>query len=231
MTNDEAGTSERRQGSEEENEADLAAQYYATLDASQGDQPVSRPLIIGKRNQEMSDEDFDAADEMSDEDDEEEMVDIQEGNGEEPSIDTGRASTDDSHQNKDRRPNQLKPVQEVILEVDPKSGLPKLPEEAARGYGNTVACILRDTVTVNEQNIRQKLKKSIAVLLISKLHARYQFPSPYNGQELTGNVVNTVALGKMSKALSGWKTRLRAMITAGGGFEEVHKHYPQISED
>jgi hypothetical protein len=33
----------------------------------------------------MSDEDFDAADEMSNEDDEEEMVDIQEGNGEEPS--------------------------------------------------------------------------------------------------------------------------------------------------
>jgi uncharacterized protein (DUF433 family) len=43
--------------------------------------------------------------------------------------------------------------------------------------------------------------------------------------------VNTVALGKMSKALSAWKIRLRAMITAGGGFEEVHKHYPQISKD
>jgi hypothetical protein len=57
----------------------------------------------------MSDEDFDAADEMSDEDDEEEMVDIQEGNGEEPSINTGRASMDDSQQKKDRRPNQLKP--------------------------------------------------------------------------------------------------------------------------
>jgi hypothetical protein len=62
-------------------------QYYAALDASQGDQPVSRPLVIGERK--MSDEDFDVADEMSDEDDEEEMVDIQEGNGEEPSIDTG----------------------------------------------------------------------------------------------------------------------------------------------
>jgi hypothetical protein len=36
---------------------------------SQGDQLVSRPLVIGER--EMSDEDFDAADEMSDEDDEE----------------------------------------------------------------------------------------------------------------------------------------------------------------
>jgi hypothetical protein len=142
MTNDEAGTSERRQGSEEENEADLAAQYYAALDASQGDQPVSRPLVIGERDQEMSNEDFDAADEMFDEDNEEEMVDIQEGNGEEPSIDTGRASTDDSQQKKDRHPNQLKPVQEVILEVDPKSGLPKLPEEAARGYSNSVACIL-----------------------------------------------------------------------------------------
>jgi hypothetical protein len=138
---------------------------------------------------------------------------------------------DDSQQKKDRRPNQLKPVQEVILEVDPKSVLPKLPEEAARGYGNSVACILRGTVTINEQNIRQKLKKSIVVLLISKLHARYQFPMPYNGQELTGNIVNTVALGKMSKALSAWKTRLWAMIATGGGFEEVHKHYPQISED
>jgi hypothetical protein len=90
----------------------------------------------------MSDEDFDAADEMSDEDDEEEMVDIQEGNGEEPSIDTSLASTDDSQQKKDRRPNQLKPMQEVILEVDPKSGFPKLPEEATRGCGNTVTCIL-----------------------------------------------------------------------------------------
>jgi hypothetical protein len=202
LTNDEAGTFERRQGNEEENEAELAAQYYVALDASQGDQPVSRPLVISERDQEMSDEDFDVGDEMSDEDNKEEMVDIQKGNGEEPSVDTGRASTDDSHQKKDRRPNQLKPVQEVILEVDPKSGLPKLPEKASRGYGNSVAYILRDTVTINEKNIRQKLKKSIAVLLISKLHARYQFPSPYNGQELTGNLVNTVALGKMCKSLS-----------------------------
>jgi hypothetical protein len=177
----------------------------------------------------MSDEDFDAGDEMSDEDDEEEMVDIQEGNGEQPSIDTGLASMDDSQQKKDRRPKQLKPVQEVILEVDPKSGLSKLPEEATRGYGNSVACILQDTI--NEHNIRQKIKKSIAILLISKLHTRYQFPSPYNGQELMGNLVNIVALGNMSKPLSAWKTRLRAMIAAGGGFEEVHKHYPQISKD
>jgi hypothetical protein len=93
-------------------------------------------------------------------------------------------------------------VQEVILQVDPKSGLPKLPKETARGYGNCVSCIRRDTITINEQNIRQKLKKSITVLLISKLHARYQFTSPYNGQELTGNIVNTIALGKMRKALS-----------------------------
>jgi hypothetical protein len=49
MTNDEAETSKRRQDCEEENEADLAAQYYAALDASQGDQPVSRPLVIGER--------------------------------------------------------------------------------------------------------------------------------------------------------------------------------------
>jgi hypothetical protein len=90
----------------------------------------------------MSDEDYDAGDEMSDEDDEEEMVDIQDGNGKEPTIDTDRASTNDSQKKKDRRPNQLKPVQEVILEVDLKSGLPKLPEEPARGYGNNVACIL-----------------------------------------------------------------------------------------
>jgi hypothetical protein len=105
MTNDEIGASERRQGSEEENEAELVALYYAALDASQGDQPVSRPLVIGERDQEMSDEDFDAGDDMSDEDDEEEMMDIQEGNGEEPSIVTGRASTDDSQQKKDSRPN------------------------------------------------------------------------------------------------------------------------------
>jgi hypothetical protein len=46
-----------------------------------------------------------------------------------------------------------------------------------------------------------------------------------------GNLVNTVALGKMSKAQSASKTRLRAMIAIGGSFEEVHKHYPQISEE
>jgi hypothetical protein len=45
LTNDEAETSERRKDNEEENEAELAAQYYAALDASQGDQPVSRPLL------------------------------------------------------------------------------------------------------------------------------------------------------------------------------------------
>jgi hypothetical protein len=33
-TNDEAGTSERRQGNEEENEAELAAHYSDALDVS-----------------------------------------------------------------------------------------------------------------------------------------------------------------------------------------------------
>jgi hypothetical protein len=33
--------------------------------------------------------------------------------------------------------------------VDPQSSLPKLPEEAARGYDNSVAYILWDTITIN----------------------------------------------------------------------------------
>jgi hypothetical protein len=33
-------------------------------------------------------------------------------------------------------------MQEEIFEVDPQSSLPKLPEEAARGYDNSVAYIL-----------------------------------------------------------------------------------------
>jgi hypothetical protein len=58
--------------------------------------------------------------------------------------------------------------------VDPGSGEPVSPRDAAKSYGNDVACILRETASINDKELRAK--EHLAALLITKFHKRYMFP-------------------------------------------------------
>ena len=109
-------------------------------------------------------------------------------------------------------------------------GVPKEPKDLAKGYGLQVAAILRDVVNLNEVNIQDKNKEHLRTQLISRLHARYEFPPEYNNQDLTNNVVNTHALVKFTKALSGFKTMVRQKIGKGAGYAEIHDHFLKVTE-
>jgi uncharacterized protein YfbU (UPF0304 family) len=166
----------------------------------------------------------------------EEMEDAEEqrGSGEETTASgAARGGSETSSQAKRcrRRPNRVGTVRELVRAVDPASGLPTEPKKLAKGYGLQVAAILRDVVNLNEVDIRDKNKVHLRIQLISRLHARYEFPDDYNNQDLTKNIVNTAALAKFSKALSSFKTMVRGMISEGDGFEEIHRHFPRVTEE
>jgi hypothetical protein len=114
-----------------------------------------------------------------------EMEDVeQEGNGDETTTsgaagdgnETTTSGIQAKHRWKDRRPNTVGTVRSIVKEVDPASGLPTETKNVAKWYGLQCAAILRDTVSLNETNIRHKTKQHLCILLISMQHTRYQFP-------------------------------------------------------
>jgi hypothetical protein len=113
--------------------------------------------------------------------------------------------------------------------VDPTSGIPKEPLNFTKGYGLQLVAILRDIVNVNETNLQKK--DHLRVQLISRLHARYEFPPEYKNQDLKKNIVNRYALTRCTKHLSSYKTMLREMIADHEHFEEVHRHFPRMTEE
>jgi len=130
-----------------------------------------------------------------------------------------------------RRRNKVSAVQEAFDEVD-LSGLPTKPDKLAKGYGNNIGAILRANVSLNTGDLRAKENEHLATLLLTKLHARYKFPSGYINHDLKGNVVNNRALGKFSKALSTWRSDVRAELKKpdGAGLPEIRRRWPQISD-
>src|SRR3954467_4099139 len=134
-------------------------------------------------------------------------------------------------QRKERGPNKLRTIWEEFTEVDPSSGLPTLPVHVAKGYGNSIGCILRELVNLNEEDLRSKSNEPLATLLIQQLHARYKFPEPYDNLDIKKNLANTFALGKFSKALSTWKGYVRQELDAGSDFDKIKGHWPSISEE
>ena len=169
----------------------------------------------------------DAAEDAAEEADED---DGYEENTENNTTDTGGTSGSASkRQRKDRRQNMVGTGRLPITEVDPTSGLPVAPEINARGFGNVCAAIARELCSINEGHLRYKDKQPMERLLVKRLHERYKFPAPYNTLHIKDNIVNTAALGKISKGLGSWKYRLRKMLDKDCSFEEVHSHYPQIS--
>src|SRR4051812_23350273 len=73
-------------------------------------------------------------------------------------------------QRKERGPNKLCTIREEFTEVDPASGLPTLPVHVAKGYGNSIGCILRELVNLNEEELRSKSNEPLATVLIQRLH-------------------------------------------------------------
>jgi hypothetical protein len=78
---------------------------------------------------------------------------------------------------KKRRPNLVAAQRDTFTLVDPASGIPKEPVKFVKGYGLQLAASLRDVINVNETNLQSK--DHLRIQLISRLHARYEFPPEY----------------------------------------------------
>jgi hypothetical protein len=130
----------------------------------------------------------------------------------------------------DRTPPALGTKLEEFTYVKP-SGQPVEPAKLAAGYGIQLGCIVRESMSINQKNIRAKGNTRLRELLIGKLHNRYKFPEPFDNKKLKGNKVNKLALTRMSIALSSWKSRVKKRILAGKSWEEIKKAEPMLDKD
>lgn len=130
----------------------------------------------------------------------------------------------------DRKPAALGTNREEFTVVKP-TGQPVEPAKLAAGYGIQLGCIVRESMTINQTNIRAKGQTKLCELLIEKLHNRYKFPEPFDNKNLKGNKVNKLALTRMSTALSSWKSRVKNRILDGKSWEEIKKSEPMLDED
>jgi hypothetical protein len=83
-----------------------------------------------------------------------------------------------------------------------ENGYPLAPEEVVAGYGGQVACILRNTVLLNTENLRSEKNEHYHTLLLQKLHARYIFAPEYVNTDISKNPVNNTTITKVSTALA-----------------------------
>ncbi|KAK1645358.1 hypothetical protein QYE76_063163 [Lolium multiflorum] len=156
-----------------------------------------------------------------------------ETSGDDPSGAAGSSGTGTSgskRPRKARRQNTVGTGRDTVKEVDPASGLPVEPKDVAKGYGNQLACILREVVNLNETDLRAENKAPLRAQLIARLHARYKFLGDYASSHQTNNIVNSQALLKFTKHLSSYKYMVRKLIAEGKGFEEVHSAFPHVSQ-
>nr|XP_040252926.1 uncharacterized protein LOC109738005 isoform X2 [Aegilops tauschii subsp. strangulata] len=130
-------------------------------------------------------------------------------------------------QRKPRRPNMLGTDRIVINRVS-EAGLPLSPKKAEQGYSNGLGCILRETVSINETNLRSKANENLRALLISKLHTHYKFPDE-SLDETTP--VNNTALCKWTKLLSTWKSKAKSEYLEKDYETEIKKKWPSVSEE
>ncbi|VAH99873.1 unnamed protein product [Triticum turgidum subsp. durum] len=130
-------------------------------------------------------------------------------------------------QRKPRRRNMLGTDRIVINRVS-EVGLPLSPKKAEQGYSNGLGCILRETVSINETNLRSKANENLRALLISKLHTHYKFPDE-SLDETTP--VNNTALCKWTKLLSTWKSKAKSEYLEKDYETEIKKKWPSVSEE
>ncbi|KAK1621179.1 hypothetical protein QYE76_026696 [Lolium multiflorum] len=141
-----------------------------------------------------------------------------ETSGDDPSGAAGSSGTGISgakRPRKARRQNTVGTGRDTVKEVDPASGLPVEPKDVAKGYGNQLACILREVVNLNETDLRAESKAPLRAQLIARLHARYKFLGDYASSHQTNNIVNSQALLKFTKHLSSYKYMVRKLIAEG----------------
>ena len=127
-------------------------------------------------------------------------------------------------QRKDRTPQSVDNATDVFTEVT-ASGQPVAPEKLAAGYGMQLGCILRESVSINTKDLRSKANEALVEHLLKRVHQRYTFPLPLNKK------VDSLAITKMSTALSSWKTRVKSKIEKGDSWEEISKKDPHITEE
>ena len=209
-TNDDA-----RAGSSQQ---ELAAHYHEMFLDSQQEQAGS----------DDEDEEYEGGDEDEDMEDAEDDIMGTGGDTTASGGGTGSETSSQAKRKRERRPNKVGTTRECFTVVD-ADGVPKEPAHLAKGYFLQLAAILRDTVSLNEASIRKKEKKHLRVQLLARLHARYQFPSEFDNEDLTGNIVNTFALTRFTKALSGFKTLVRSMLKEGADFAKINYHFPKVT--
>ncbi|KAM3196815.1 hypothetical protein ACQJBY_072489 [Aegilops geniculata] len=150
----------------------------------------------------------------------EDVTDRDEGTGQ-----GDQADGQPKKQRKPRRPNMLGTDRIVINRVS-EAGLPVSPKKAEQGYSNGLGCILRETVSINETNLRSKANENLRALLISKLHTHYKFPDE-SLDETTP--VNNRALCKWTKLLSSWKSKAKSEYLEKDYETEIKKKWPSVS--
>ena len=159
--------------------------------------------------------------------------DTTDGAAKDATTDDGDAHTDGSQpkrQRKDRRLRVLSTVREEFTEVN-SDGHPTAPKHVVKGYSVQLGCILRSTILINTNNLRNKDNGNLRNLLFTKLHERYKFPAEFENTRLSGNKVNSAALTKMSTTLATWRAAVKRMIEKGDSYEKIKAKYPLMSED
>src|SRR3954464_125662 len=140
------------------------------------------------------------------------------------------ATTDDGGAHTDGSPNALRTLKEEFTQVD-SDGNPTEPKHIVKGYSLQLGCILRSTVSINTENLRDKDRGNLRNLLFTKLHERYKFPAEFENTRVSGNKVNNAALTKMSTALSTWRSAVKRMNDKGDSYDKIKAKYPLMSED
>ena len=104
------------------------------------------------------------------------------------------------------------------------SGLPVEPEKLASGYSMQLGCIVRESMSINTKDLRSKGNEALVQNLLTKLHQRYKFPHSFNKK------VDSLAIMKMSTALSSWKFRIKK-INKGQSWEEISAKDPTLDKE
>ena len=125
---------------------------------------------------------------------------------------------------RDRTPQVLANVTDEFTLVSP-SGLPLEPKDIAKGYSMQLGCIVRESMSINTKDIRSKANEALVQTLLQKLHQRYKFPEPLNKK------VDSLAITKMSTALSSWKSRVKSKIESGESWEKISSKEPHLDKE
>jgi hypothetical protein len=118
--------------------------------------------------------------------------------------------------------------------VDPGKFEPIAPEEARKCYGKQVGCILWETTSINDYDLRKI--PNMEHLLLTKLHNRFQFPGrdediKFPCEDPAMLKINNPAMGKFSNTLAAWKGRVKRSIEKEEPYSKIWADNPTLSEE